>query len=155
MIRRTRHELIGLFALILSIRLKPDATYPSAEALATACDVDLDLVRQVEAVGMLRSQPSRPGRSYDADDARLMAIVAELVDLGITADDIRSYGGHMSDRCGRCECEPCPTRCDGIEVFEEMLHRLLGRARTRGPTRRRVARIERAIASVRALSDLI
>ena len=155
MIRRTRHELIALIALILSIRLKPAPSYSSPEALARACGIDLDLVRQVEAVGMLRSEPSRPGRCYDADDARLMAVVAELLDLGITGDDIVVYGERMLDRCGKCELDWCPTRCDATEVLEEMLRRLLVRAGAGKGSRSRVARIERAIASMRALDDLI
>lgn len=155
MSHRTRHELIGLFGLILSTRLKPAPSYPSREALAAACGVEVELVDEVEATGLLRSEPSRPGRSYDADDARVLAIVAELRDLGITDADIRAHGDLMIQRCGQCEADPCPTRCDAIDVMGKILRGLAERPGAGLAQGVRIARIERAITSISALSDLI
>lgn len=155
MIKRMRHELIELLGLVLSIRLSPAPRHASPEALAAACAVDPSLVHRIEEIGLLRSEPSRPGRAYDADDARVTAIIAELLDLGATDDDIGAFGERLLQRCGKCGSSPCPTRCDAIDVLAEMLRRIAARLRAGEAPRGRVARIERAIASIDALADLI
>lgn len=155
MTRRTRHELIELLMLILSVRLKPEARYASPEAVAAACGTDVDLVHRVEEIGLLRSEPSAPGRAYDADDTRVTAIIAELHDLGATDADVRAFGRRLLERCGRCGAQLCPTHCDGVAILAEMLRRMAERARAGKGPRHRAARIDRAIASIEALADLI
>ena len=155
MARRMRHDLVELLGLILSTRLKPDTHYPSPEAVAAACGVDVALVHRVEEIGLLRSDTSHPGRSYDGDDAHVTAIVAELLDLGASFDDIRDFGGRLLERCGQCGTTPCPTRCDATDVLLALLRRMAVRVRAGAGPRNRHARIERAISSIEALADLI
>jgi hypothetical protein len=155
MIRHTRHELLELLCLIFSIKLEDVPSFASPEALATSCHVDLDLVRRVESIGLLCSEPSRPGRRYDADDARATAVVAELMDLGATDEDIDDFGTRIIQHCGRCAPELCPTRCDAIEVLQALLRRTAERAGSDIGQRQLVLRIERAITSIDTLADLI
>lgn len=155
MTRRTRQELIDLYLLIFSIRLKPAPRYASPEALAEHCAVPVALIGEIDAAGLLSSEPSHPGRGYDAEDARVVAIIAELVDLGATSDDLQAFGAHVIRRCGRCTADPCPTRCDSIETLRALLSDIATRARSSRGTQLTLARIKRAIASIDALADLI
>jgi DNA-binding transcriptional MerR regulator len=147
--------MLDLLCLIFSIKLEDVPSFASPEALASSCHVDLDLVRRIEDIGLLRSEPSRPGRLYDADDARVTAVIAELMDLGATAEDIDAFGRHLLQRCGKCGPEPCPTRCDAIEVLRTLLRRIAEKHGDRAGRRQLSIRIERAITSIDALADLI
>ena len=155
MIRRSRHDLLDLHFLIFSIRLRPAPHYASAEALAEDCGVPLRLVQGIEASGLLRSEPSGPGRGYDADDARVVAVAAEILDLGGSFDVVRAYGAHVRERCDRCSADVCPTRCDAIETLRALLAGMAARAEREARPHARLARIRRAIASIDALADLI
>lgn len=155
MIRHTRHEMLDLLCLIFSIKLEDVPHFASPEALAASCHVDLDLVHRIEDIGLLRSEPSRPGRSYDADDARVTAVVAELIDLGASDEAIDAYARHLLQRCGKCGPTPCPTRCDAIDVLRTLLRSIAATHRDHAGRPPLIVRIERAITSIDALSDLI
>lgn len=154
MIRRTRSRLLELFCLVFSIRLKPEERYESQAAVARACGIGIGVVEEIEACGPVRSEPSRPGRLYDADDVRVVAIAAEMLDLGATTDDIITYGAYTTQRCGRCGPELCPSRCDAIDELRRLLVRMAARAADDlQPGRSR--RIARSISSIDTLSELM
>ena len=112
-------------------------------------------VLAIEESGLLRSEASGPRRSFDGDDARVVAVAAEILDLGGTIDDIRAYGAYVLQRCDLCLAEPCSTRCDAIETLRALLAGIAVRATAEGRGHGRSARLRRAIASIDALADLI
>lgn len=151
MMGRTRRELVGFLNLVFSITLKPAPHYASPEALAAAVGVDVEMVRWVEAQGLLRSEPSREGRRYDGDDACIVATVVEMSELGGTEADIADFGAFVV-AVRRAEAAGAGP-VDGAIVAEmrALLHRMA--ARVHSDARRR--RINRAVESIDVLADLV